>query len=431
MRLSFVATVSLAFVVAVASASCGGFKTIDNASDASTEPAGDAGPSWVDGGRPLPVPAVDGSVDATTNADAAPVCDAGMLTSDPLNCGSCGHSCLGGACNDKMCQPVRVATSDGGDISSVAVSATHVFWMMMDSADSSSDSRVGSLYSCKKTDFNCTPTVVYGKKQLGKVVGDGATAYATFVFGDRALLRLEPGGPVLLSNATDRSLLYSMAVRDTDVYVSNHVTANGKQGREISRFGINAAGVSLSPFSATDSDGVSINTRSFAVTPSAIFLGSNSHRYIATCALPACASWSPFAEGANFARVFSIATDDSKVFWNSDEQGGSVYSCPVGASCTNPTDAFPSRVLANSHPLFLTIQSGQLFASMSNGAVVSCTTTDCYGTAKVIAQETRLIRNPGLVLDGPTIAADSAAVYYAAFDEGTTGSSWRMMRLAR
>jgi hypothetical protein len=43
----------------------------------------------------------DGSVDAGATCDAA-------LATDPLNCGACGHNCLGGACVKDQCQPILV-----------------------------------------------------------------------------------------------------------------------------------------------------------------------------------------------------------------------------------------------------------------------------------------------------------------------------------
>jgi len=46
--------------------------------------------------------------------DAAPVCAADVdFTSDPANCGSCGHSCLGAQCSDSMCHSVMLATGQG------------------------------------------------------------------------------------------------------------------------------------------------------------------------------------------------------------------------------------------------------------------------------------------------------------------------------
>jgi hypothetical protein len=45
----------------------------------------------------------DGTVEGVT-------CDGGSVGSDPLNCGTRGHSCLGGACVAGLCQPVMMAS---------------------------------------------------------------------------------------------------------------------------------------------------------------------------------------------------------------------------------------------------------------------------------------------------------------------------------
>jgi hypothetical protein len=41
--------------------------------------------------------------------DAGPPCDGAAFAIDGLNCGACGHSCLGGACADGGCQPILLA----------------------------------------------------------------------------------------------------------------------------------------------------------------------------------------------------------------------------------------------------------------------------------------------------------------------------------
>lgn len=65
-----------------------------------------------DGGTSSDVTSTTDSPIVTTNdgstLDAAVTCDAAGIETDPLNCGSCGHSCLGGACTAKQCQPVLV-----------------------------------------------------------------------------------------------------------------------------------------------------------------------------------------------------------------------------------------------------------------------------------------------------------------------------------
>ncbi|HEY4103298.1 MAG TPA: hypothetical protein VGM44_05375, partial [Polyangiaceae bacterium] len=47
--------------------------------------------------------------------------------SDPKNCGSCGHDCLGGDCNLGSCQPVQVVTGEKY-VYSLATNGTYLFW---------------------------------------------------------------------------------------------------------------------------------------------------------------------------------------------------------------------------------------------------------------------------------------------------------------
>ncbi len=67
-----------------------------------------------------------GSPDAADAADAAPVCAPGTdFVTDPKNCGSCGHDCLGAGCVASTCEPFVIASG----IASwhVRVDATHVY----------------------------------------------------------------------------------------------------------------------------------------------------------------------------------------------------------------------------------------------------------------------------------------------------------------
>lgn len=76
--------------------------------------------SWRDAPRCLPGACPEDSVDQCEGACVS-------LATDPLNCGSCGHDCLGGACVAGLCQPIVL----GGDFTSpsaVALSDTHVYF---------------------------------------------------------------------------------------------------------------------------------------------------------------------------------------------------------------------------------------------------------------------------------------------------------------
>ena len=83
----------------------------------------------VDGCSPSPLASDGGQdtgvLDARSDvADAAP-CE-GAPQDNPNNCGSCGHSCLGGGCVAGQCQPVVVDT--GQAPTAVAVDSTNLYW---------------------------------------------------------------------------------------------------------------------------------------------------------------------------------------------------------------------------------------------------------------------------------------------------------------
>ena len=48
------------------------------------------------------------------------------LQTDALNCGACGHDCLGGSCKGGMCQPITLTTASHPD--RLAVDGTTVYW---------------------------------------------------------------------------------------------------------------------------------------------------------------------------------------------------------------------------------------------------------------------------------------------------------------
>ncbi|HMG57155.1 MAG TPA: hypothetical protein VK601_26830, partial [Kofleriaceae bacterium] len=66
---------------------------------------------------------------STTGSDAgSSTCSSQIdLTSDPDNCGACGHSCNGGACQASLCQPVALAIGQNNP-QGIAVDTGNVYW---------------------------------------------------------------------------------------------------------------------------------------------------------------------------------------------------------------------------------------------------------------------------------------------------------------
>jgi hypothetical protein len=106
---------------------------------AACEPAvGDSGVTGADtgdsaGGTDAGVGGRSNAGGATTSGGAAgdggaAACDpAADHSSDPLNCGACGHDCLGGACEAGACQPVAIWT--GGVAPVIFIDDLYVYWI--------------------------------------------------------------------------------------------------------------------------------------------------------------------------------------------------------------------------------------------------------------------------------------------------------------
>jgi len=87
-----------------------------------SEPSPDAGVGGSGAGN------VDGDVEGAVGGSGGSSCDGTIdFQTDPQNCGTCGHDCLGGACEQGACLPFVLST-EGTEPASVEVDASHVYW---------------------------------------------------------------------------------------------------------------------------------------------------------------------------------------------------------------------------------------------------------------------------------------------------------------
>ncbi len=84
-------------------------------------------------GAALDDASVDDAADASIDAedDSGPCVD---LDKNPRHCGACKHDCRGGDCVDGGCRPVLLASDLPGP-STIAVDATHVYWINASTGD--------------------------------------------------------------------------------------------------------------------------------------------------------------------------------------------------------------------------------------------------------------------------------------------------------
>jgi hypothetical protein len=121
----------LAIAVAAFGAGCSapaGPDEVRVAADAESDGEADvAEPSWnLDSARPDTTPIVDS---APADVCAKTVCSDACIdtSSDPKNCGACGHDCLGGACTGGVCQSI-VISAGGAQVMDLRMDDTNVYW---------------------------------------------------------------------------------------------------------------------------------------------------------------------------------------------------------------------------------------------------------------------------------------------------------------
>src|SRR3990172_1836857 len=113
------------------------------------------------------------SGDGALDGEAGPCTPSPSFATDPRNCGSCGHDCLGGACTAGACEPFALVTFAGGGSDGpygLFVAGADIYVTLRDS---------GKLVTCKRTGATCgTPSTL--RSSLNKpggvvVVASGAT----------------------------------------------------------------------------------------------------------------------------------------------------------------------------------------------------------------------------------------------------------------
>jgi hypothetical protein len=116
----------------------------------------------------------DAAADKATPKDALldVVCSADT-SDDPLNCGSCGHDCLGGTCVASQCQPIVLATSDNPE--EIAVQGSTLYW--------TTGGTINTVYSCDVS--SCTPGNAGGCGGTFGIAVDSAHYYFTCFVSDQ------------------------------------------------------------------------------------------------------------------------------------------------------------------------------------------------------------------------------------------------------
>jgi hypothetical protein len=347
-----------------------------------TVPVVDSGPVF-DGGSPE-----GGAGEASCSPD---------LSTDPNNCGRCGHACDTGGCTGGTCTPKTLHVG-GGAITSLQIAGTTLYWM---------EGQAGA-YSCGLPACSPVTTIVSGTHLEGYTIADRAYVVEGSVQSGAAMRAYALDGSGSLGDLTV-SLIGMTGPMDTDA-TNVFVTTNDGSGNPF--FGFlardSSSATALYIVSYLANPQVALRVTTLGGTEYAFWTESDrlSRSLTVSTSTPA-----RLASGNGIA---GLAVDSTYVFWTA-EGDGTVLRCDAlagdcsGARTLLSGQAGPSRVVVDATGIAWTNRG----ASGSGGAVAECVYPDCTDPF-LLAQGQ----------DGPQeLAMDGTYVYWA------TGSTlWRVRR---
>ena len=286
----------------------------------------------------------------TAGSGGSAECDAGLSPCGPscidtqttaTDCGTCGHDCGGGLCQQGHCQPVTL--HDGLDTVpyGVAAAGNAVFW-----------ARVGAVESCPAAGCGANPpTVVNADATTG-----GAPLTGTTIVSDGNFVEWLAYDPNMQSPGYPGPVMYGC-----------HAAGCGGQNPTL--------GSATSPMAQL----ALVDTTLYASI-------GNPGGMIRTCTIGSCSGdpLSTYIASSGVDTGFGIVADAAFVYFTAgnDPVLGGAIKCPL-AGCPTPAS---SRIQLFGHALFLAIVDGTLYSATTDDTIVGCDAINgCGGQPNVLA----------------------------------------------
>ncbi len=267
------------------------------------------------------VPTPDGG--ATTDggpsgSNEGSVC--GDTSNDPLHCGACNHSCLGGLCTGGRCMAMTLATS--GDLpSSLALDGSKLYAGLQGGN--------GGVLECPLAGCPAGTTAKLTGFLASGLAVDKDAIYVAHLQAMGKVFR-SPKGSGSKAPFTDGDLSALIRIASDGIYIAND--GSGTSTASLTRFDASSKLVTLAR-TTTPIRGIAFTTdRVMWTQPGAQLVYSAKRDGTTPVDIPEV--FLP-SEGASGAGALGIAVVGSRVFIAGQVQG-TLLRCAIGATCSNP-----------------------------------------------------------------------------------------------
>jgi hypothetical protein len=355
------------------------------------------------GGGPDGTTTPPGATDGGTDGPVSCVAD---LSTDPKNCGACGHDCFGGACAAGKCGPVELGTVTGAPLRDVVVSDQYVFvsgyvslstdasgiwripknggpveqyvttryaeamaifgdtlyFVVHDDPENGTDQH-GGVWSCPLTGASpCVPKLIAAADNPRTItVDETRLLYPDQAAGKGIMAFTPPGAPAVFRDGF--SAANSLFVDGQKVFYSTVLFTSPQQAKVLEVFPDGGFTDTYIYSSDSADDGTLIGDTS-ALHYTAYDFDTTTSGVVRRIPRPGSTATPCDYGGTTNKRPYGVYVDATRVYWTNQGDGatepytgGTIASCPLAGCCATgeilaPSDNEPLRITGDGDAIY-------------------------------------------------------------------------------